>query len=286
MPHLSLDPVTIGSSDIPTLCRVARAAGYEAISLRYPHLEAYLSEGHSVPDVRQLLDDHGLVFSDAGFLAEWQFWDGLPLISHRSRSEARTDESYLRERLHRFFSHCQELAVRYVRAAASPDRSGELEAAGRDFARVCSLAAPYGLNVGFEFFGNAICISRLTEAARLVREVAAPNSGLILDTFLFHQGGSCVEEMEDLSSLGVSLHSVHVADAAAGEPGGLDVLRGRRLPGTGSAALASILGAIRRSGYDGWYVVEVFNPPMDYSEALRTAETARLATLELLSGTS
>lgn len=287
MACLSLDAATIGVSDVAALCQTAKRVGYDGVSLRYPHIEAYLSEGHSIRDLRRLLDDHELELSDVGFLAEWQYWgNDTPLVSCRSRAEARTDEPYASDRLHRFLSHCQELGARYVRAAATANRTGSLEVAAQDFARLCALAAPYNLNVGYEFFGTALCLSRMAEAAQMVRKAGAHNGGIILDTFLFYQGSSRVDEVYVPVELGVPVHAVHVADAAPGEPRRLDVLRGRLLPGTGTAPLGSILEATRKSGYDGWYVVEVFNPPMELPEALRTAQAARQATLKLLSGTS
>lgn len=282
MPRLSLNPVTIGNPDLITACEVAGATGYQGIAIRYDRLEAYLAAGNSIRDARRLLNDNGLQVSEVGFLAEWQFYGGVPLVSLRSRQGLSTDTRHLLDRAQRFFEHCQQLGARHVTAAATRDRLGPLEAGAEDFARLCAMAAPYGLQLGFEFFGDALCCARLPEAARLIQLAAAPNGGLLLDTFLFYMGGSLPEDVAVLQTSAVPLHTVHVVDAAPGDPRSLDVLNGRRLPGAGVSPLAEILAAVQALDYSGWYTVEVFNAPLSREEAIRTAELAYRGTVEVL----
>jgi sugar phosphate isomerase/epimerase len=151
-----------------------------------------------------------------------------------------------------------------------------------DFARLCALAAPYGLKLGFEFFGDALCCACLPEAARLVHLAGAPNGGLLLDTFLSYLGGSQPADLAVCQELGVSLHTVHLVDAQPGNPRQLDILSGRALPGQGVIPLDRVLAAVRALHYDGWYTVEVFNPPLPPDDARHTAELARDGALKVL----
>lgn len=283
MPQLSLSPVTIGNPDLATACAVAASTGYQGIAIRYDRLEAYLAAGHTIRDAQRLLEDTGLHVSEVGFLAEWQFYGGLPLVSQRSRQGADTDPRRLLDRLHRFFEHCQALGARHVTAAATRDRVGTLEAGAADFARLCALAAPYGLRLGFEFFGDALSCARLSEAAHLVKQAGAPNGGLLLDTFLSYLGGSQPKDLAVLPELGVPLHTVHLVDAQPGDPRQLDILSGRMLPGQGVIPLAAVLAAVRALSYDGWYTIEVFNPPCSPEEARAIARMARQGALQVLS---
>jgi sugar phosphate isomerase/epimerase len=274
VPRISLNPVTIGNPDLPTACAVASAAGYQGIAVRYDRLEAFLAAGHTIEQARRLVADAGLHISEVGFLAEWQFHGGLPLISQRSRQGVDTNLTAELDALHRFFAHCQALGAQHVTAAGTRDRVGSLEEGAADFARLCGMAAPYGLQLGFEFFGDALCCSRIPEAARMVHLAAAPNGGLLWDTYLSYLGGSQPEELSICQELGVPLHAVHFVDAQPGEPSQLDILSGRALPGQGVMPLDRVLAALRAVNYDDWLTIEVFNPPMPPDEAGRVAKLA------------
>jgi 2-keto-myo-inositol isomerase len=273
--RLSLSPVTIGSTDFVQSCEIAAGAGFTGIAIRYDQLERFLQNRRSTRDAVRILNRLGLTPTEMGFLAEWQFYGGVPLVSKRTRSGEVATERELLERLQIFCERCVALGVRHVTAAATHDVAGTIGAAAQDFARLAAVGAEYGLEMSFEFFGNAKCISTLRDAVAMVSAAGADNGGIVLDTFFFYQGGSRLEDIRALAQGGVPLHTVQLADSIIGEPATLDILFDRRLPGTGIVPLRDIVEAVESTGYHGWYTVEVFHAPTAPPDAAMLARLAK-----------
>ncbi len=112
------------------------------------------------------------------------------------------------------------------------------------------------MRVGLEFLGHCESVSDLASAWEIVDLSEAPNGGLVIDTFHFHQGRSALEMIEPVAPDKILL--VQVSDAA-------DIphhhLRDRHrvYPGSGAIPLESLLGAIRAKGYSGHYSLELPN---------------------------
>ena len=69
--HLTLHVGTVRRASFRELCQAASAGGFAAISL-YPYFVPQAREaGLDWPDLRTLLDDHGLVIEDLDALLDW-----------------------------------------------------------------------------------------------------------------------------------------------------------------------------------------------------------------------
>jgi sugar phosphate isomerase/epimerase len=284
--RLALSPVTVGATDFRFGVEVAAAAGYSGVAIRYDQLDRYLRAGHTVRDAAALLADNGLEVPEVGFLAEWQLHGGLPIISRRVREAADDNVARLRRDLDRFFATSKELGGQVVTAAATTDSVGSHASAVSAFKSLCAWAGRYDLSVAFEFFGQAQSYATLGAAMDLVAAAGAPNGGLLLDTFMFHQGESDLADIARLGGSRARLLSVQVADAAPGAPRSLDTLNGRRLPGEGVVPLPDILRQVAAIGYDGWYVVEVFNQAMSMPVAVDVARRVKETLSALVLGSA
>jgi 2-keto-myo-inositol isomerase len=204
----------------------------------------------------------------------------VPLVSRRQRSGG-DDEApaRLRERLHAFLAHCEQFECANVTAVPALRESGDLNVAAEEFAALCDIAHPYGVRLCLEFMGTAPQISTLASGADLVRRAARNNGGLLIDTFLFHQGCS---QLADLASVPVaSIFNVQLADALDKPREQLDMLADRVYPGTGAAHVQQIVDALVAKGYDGWWTVELFNPAYAKDDPLTVASTAAKTTTAL-----
>lgn len=268
--RLGLSPVTLAQCSFEQAFAMTARAGFNGIGLRYDRFERYLAQGGSVDEVKSWLSAYGLQFAEAAFLAEWQYHGGLPLVSRRQRSGG-DDETpaRLRERLHAFLAHCEQFECANVTAVPALRESGDLDVAAEEFAALCDIARPYGVRLCLEFMGTAPQISTLASGTDLVRRAGRANGGLLIDTFLFHQGHS---QLADLASVPLeSIFNVQLADALDKPREQLDMLADRVYPGTGAAPVQQIVDALVARGYDGWWTVELFNPAYAKDDPLTVA---------------
>lgn len=259
LPLLALSPVTISQCPFPEAFEVAAKAGFQGIGLRYDRFEEYLGSGGRVEDVKRLAADNGLRFTEAGFLAEWQFHRGVPLVCQRTRSGAPEEaEGPALARLERFLETCVALDCDNITAAPTLSETGSLETAAEDFGQLCDRAHPHGLRVCLEFMGSAPQIRDVATAFEIVERANRPNGGLLIDTFLFHEGDST---MADLARVPVErIFNVQLADAKSKPRAELNMLEDRVFPGEGVAPVREVVATLAAAGYQGPWTVELFNP--------------------------
>jgi sugar phosphate isomerase/epimerase len=126
------------------------------------------------------------------------------------------------------------------------------------FAQLCRRCADADLDVTIEFTPLST-VPTLGDAVRLLDAAAAPNAGMIFDTWHYYRGAP---DPDLLSSLdGRQITAIQVSDAAAEVQGSLmaDTLHHRRQPGDGTFDLATVLTTLRDIGAfeHAWYGPEV-----------------------------
>jgi 2-keto-myo-inositol isomerase len=258
-PRLGFSPVAIPECPFEEAIALTAMAGFQGIALRYDKLEDYLARGHSIADVRALLTRYGLKFSEGGFLAEWQYHGGVPLVCGRRRQGSPDeDKTKLLARYRIFLEHCAELECSNLTAAAALWDIGELATAAEDFAALCDIARPYGAKIGLEFMGSAPQIKDIKTALNVISMANRPNGGIVIDTFFIHQGCS---RLEDLSDVPIDrIFNVQLADAKSKPVEQLNMLEDRLFPGEGVAPVRDTVKLLLQRGYSGWWNVELFNP--------------------------
>jgi len=114
-----------------------------------------------------------------------------------------------------------------------------------------------GLRIALEPFQlegieNWSQINTLTEAAELIDEVGSPALGIQFDVWHLWNTPELLDEIERHTRRFVG---VHVSDWREPTRGWAD----RVLPGDGAADVPSILAALERAGWDGYYDLEIFS---------------------------
>jgi sugar phosphate isomerase/epimerase len=269
---LSLSPVTLAQCSFAQAFEETARAGFSGIGLRYDQFERYLAQGGSVDEVRGWLRDYSLQFTEAAFLAEWQYHGGVPLVSRRERNGGPDEHMHvLMERLRKFLAHCEQFECANVTAVPALHDIGSLDLAAEEFASLCDMARPYGVRLCLEFMGTAPQVSNLRSAADLVARANRTNGGVLIDTFLFHQGRSLLSDIYDIPVERV--FNVQLADAKNKPRDQLNMLADRLFPGDGVIPIQPIVNALIARGYNGWWTVELFNP--DYAVGSAEAIAAR-----------
>ena len=134
--RLAFSPVAIPQCRFEDAFPVAATAGFKGIALRYNLLEDYLARGNTLAGVRALQQRHGLGLTEGGFLAEWQFNGGVPLICKRRR-QGGADETKdtLLKALRVFMERCSELGCVNITAAPALYKTGDLKIAAEELDR-------------------------------------------------------------------------------------------------------------------------------------------------------
>jgi 2-keto-myo-inositol isomerase len=285
VPKLALSPVTIAQCTFLDAFEVAARAGFAGIGLRYDQLERYLLEGGTIEEVHETVRRLGLCFSEAGFLAEWMFHGGVPLVSRRQRSGA-ADETQpaMMKRLHEFLERCEAFECANVTAVPALRETGDLAVAAEEFATLCDIARPYGVRLCLEFMGNAPQWNTLRSADVLTTAAGRSNGGILIDTFFVHQGESALSDIARVSP--EKIFNVQLADAKPKPRAALNMLEDRLFPGDGVAGVKEIVNALVQQGYDGWWTVEIFNPDFVHVPADEVAARAYATTRALFSSHS
>ena len=159
-------------------------------------------------------------------------------------------------------------------------RSEVIEETVRVLTELSLIAAHYNVGLAFEFLGQAACsVQTLAVAHEIIKQVAQPNVGLVIDSFHFYAGGSTLESIEALDAR--RLFIFHINDAEDRPREQLED-RHRLLPGLGILPLGEIVAALRRIGYDRVVSVEIFRPEYWERDATELAREARAATVRVL----
>lgn len=222
----------------------AASAGFEGVEIFEPDLIAFPGRPR---DVAALAADLGLTIN---LFQPFRDLEGMP-DPQRSRAF---------ERMERKFDVMAELGAPLILLCSNcspislPDRSRMIA----DLHELGERAAARGLKVGYEALAWGTHVNDHRDAWALVRDTDHPAIGLILDTF------HSLSRRIPSSSIGdirpEKLFLVQVADAPLLD---MDLLQWSRhfrcMPGQGDLPVADWAEAIWRTGYDGWWSLEIFN---------------------------
>lgn len=260
-------------SPIPLEQRVTAAAdgGWQGFGLVHEDLVAYL-ERRTLADLNLLLDDHGIVHRELELIEDW--W------CNTSGDPERAADS---ERLQReLFAAAEAIGARTVKVG--PETRGRpvdhprfVEA----FGNLADRAAEHGTRVAYEFLPFATHAPSLQDGIELVTEVGHSAGGLCVDIWHVARPGTDYGLIER-ELPGEYVFSVELNDAAPAVVGDLfaDTVHRRLLPGAGSFDVPAFIRAIRATGFDGPWGVEILSDhhrTLPLERALRETREATLA---------
>lgn len=133
------------------------------------------------------------------------------------------------------------LGARYALAVGFDDDRARLS---DNFARLCDLAATFGMTVMLEFI-TYCTIRSLGEARAMVEGSGRPNAGVLIDTLQFFRSGAAAADLDGLDP-GLFRY-MQICDAPRRAPETIEARRheartDRRLPGEGELPVGDLLG--------------------------------------------
>lgn len=131
----------------------------------------------------------------------------------------------------------------FTGAPPTKDELGNLVAVHK---RAAQYAAEKGIKLSVEPLNRFECyvLTTIAGAAEIVREVDAPNYGLLYDTF--HTN---IEEKDPVGVIGPNLGSINHVHLSENDRG---------TPGKGHVPWEPTIATFKQGGYDGWCTIEAF----------------------------
>ncbi|MFM5906524.1 MAG: bifunctional sugar phosphate isomerase/epimerase/4-hydroxyphenylpyruvate dioxygenase family protein [Novosphingobium sp.] len=188
------------------------------------------------------------------------------------------------DRLERKFDVMAELGTDLVLvcSSCSPQAEGDRRRLFDDLAEAAARAGARGMRIGYEALAWGRHVNDHREAWALVRDIDHPALGLVLDSF--HSLARAIPSSSIGDILGDKLFIVQVCDAPQLQMDYLGWSRHFRcMPGQGDFPLDDWADAIRRTGFDGYWSLEIFNDRFRAGSASGVALDG-LRSLRLLEG--
>jgi 4-hydroxyphenylpyruvate dioxygenase len=220
------------------------AAGFDGVEIFENDLIAFPG---SPAEVGKMIDDLGLRCT---MFQPFRDFEGMPQ-DQRAR---------IFERAERKFQTMEELGtdLLLVCSNVSPASSGDRARIVDDFRTLGGRAGERGLRIGFEALAWGAHVNDHRDAWAIVREVAHPAVGLVLDSFHSLARRIPIESLHSIDAAKIFI--VQLADAPWLEMDFLSWSRHfRNLPGQGDIPVRAFVSALLEIGYDGPLSLEIFN---------------------------
>jgi sugar phosphate isomerase/epimerase len=229
--------------------RVAEAAraGFTGLGFYYDDLVAVDREG-GIPRLADTLREYGIRYGQFELgVAQW--WG---VGAERDLADARiTRLTGLIERT--------GLADNHVKAL--PELTGvrvDLDVYAEGFALFAHACAEVGAPLGLEFLPYST-VSTAGRALAIVQSSGHPSAGIVIDTWHVARGGTSFDEIAGLPV--DRIVNVEIDDVAPQPHAdlGAETIDGRRYPGEGAIEWVDLLAAVRATGYERPFGLEVIS---------------------------
>jgi 2-keto-myo-inositol isomerase len=244
----SLNTSTISGQKIPITDEIelAAKAGYDAIEPWIRELDAFVSGGGSLKDLKKRIEDHGLTVPSAIGFATWIVDDDAQRA--KGLEEAKRSMDLVAQ-------------IGGTRLAAPP--VGATDRADLDPMRIAEryralleLGDQMGVVPELEVWGFSKTLNRLGTAALVAVESQHPKACVLSDVYHLYKGGSDFAGMKLLSSAAIQVF--HVNDYPS-EPRDKITDAHRVYPGDGVAPLNTLFRDLYNAGFRGYLSLELFN---------------------------
>src|SRR5215469_11942747 len=221
----------------------AARAGFKGFGIWHADLEHVLKT-HSLRELKQILDDNGMVHIELEFLTDW-FLEG-----------ERKKQSDLRKKL--LLDAAEALEAHHVKVGDFFQEEACMQRLMDAFGGLCAEAAERGTKVGFELMPFAM-IQTLEDSLQLVEGAGADNGGVCLDTWHIVKLKIPLDRVRRIPLRYIT--SVELNDGTFECPWSLheDTVNHRRLCGEGEFDVKGFIRAIQDAGYEGPWGIEVLS---------------------------
>ena len=230
--------------DFRTRVEVASRAGFAGVGIGYLDLlEAEKQYGHS--GIKSMLADNGIKYFEIEMLLNWFVTD-----------ERRAAADEIRATM---FRAAEAIGARHVKVGGDFEGGDfDPEHMATEFRALCEDAADAGTKVAFEPM-PFVNVRTPAQALEFIQMADHPAGGVLLDIWHVARAGVDVRSVSSVPAQWIV--DVELDDAPLHFEGDLiaDTFNGRRLPGQGELDVQGFVDAVRSTGYDGIWGVEILS---------------------------
>ncbi len=231
--------------DVVDRVTAAANAGFRGLGLWHADL-LHIREKRGLHELRTIIDDGGISHVELEFLWDW-FLD--PGTEERRRSD---------QRRRALLDAAGVLGARHVKVGNFTGRQVPVGLLTERFAELCVEAAQHGTSVAYELMYRDATAGSLEAARSVVQGAGAANGGLALDLWHMVDLGVSTTAIRELPA--GTVVAAELSDGARSlEPGARRTMRDRRLPGDGDFDIAGFVAAVRATGFQGPWGVELLS---------------------------
>lgn len=218
-------------------------AGFRGFGIWHADLDR-VREEYSLREMKRILDDNGIRHVELEFLGDW-FLEG----ERKKQSDIRKQK---------LFEAAEVLRAYHVKVGDFYQEKCTPERLVESFAALCREAAEHGTKIGFELMPFAM-IRTLEESLAMVQGAGQPNGGIAFDMWHIAKLGIPYEELARVPQQYVI--SVELNDGTFRCPWSLheDTINHRRFCGEGEFDVRGFIQAMRKTGYQGPWGIEVLS---------------------------
>jgi sugar phosphate isomerase/epimerase len=221
----------------------AAKAGFKGIGIKEVDL-AHILGRRSLKEMKQILDDNGILHFELEFLTDW-FVDG-----DRKKQSDKTKQMLLKA--------AEALGARHIKVGDFDMQTTPMPRLIEAFAALCAESANYGTRILFELIVDAM-IRTLPEALQMVEGAGAKNGGIMIDLWHVVKLGIPYEDVARIPKqylLGIELN-----DGMLHCPWDLhtDTVHHRKLCGEGEFDVKGFVACMQKAGYSGPWGIEVLS---------------------------
>jgi sugar phosphate isomerase/epimerase len=266
---LGLHTGSIMHTNLMTDIRVARETGYDAIEFYLPKLERYLDAGHRAEDLEPVLGGLKLAVINSFLHIERQDPDARRTLREQC-------ERISQVALTLGCPALQVVALNGLRGEPWPEIRSKV---GRSLAELADIAAPFGVRLALEPV-TFTPLRTLGQALEVLDVAGRDNVGLCLDTFHLWTAGTPWREVAALDPALIVV--AHLSDVLPRQNTEWSDADRDVLPGDGILPLRQGIEAIRATGYDDLWSVEMMGAyHWEWDPFLLARELKRRATVLL-----
>jgi 2-keto-myo-inositol isomerase len=237
----------------------AYAAGFRYVEPYLPLVKAWMEDGHTMEQTRQLFDSYGLRLIASSELAV-ECFHASDFLLPNLRANAENA---------RLIGELGGRAMIVHTDGPEQVTAGSLDPIARALVDLAGVTEDLGVDIAIEFNASPV-VKSLQSAVRVAEKANHPRVGVLFDTAHYHVTPTKLADINERSVRWIK--HVHLNDMPA-KPADLTHRDfDRVLPGEGVLDLPGIISALEKSGYDGYFCIELFNAEL---WALPAKEAAR-----------
>jgi sugar phosphate isomerase/epimerase len=240
---------------------IASKAGYDAIELWVSEIKDYLKEGHSIAELKKIIDRNGLTVENAIGFGTWLVDDDQ---KRKEGFAQMKEEMLLVSKL-----GCKRIAAPPTGVKANS--SLDLFVAAERFKQLIELGRETGVLPQLEFWGGSGTLFQLGQSLMIALNTNDPDAHILADIYHLFRGNSGFEGLKMLR--GNLIEIFHMNDYITSISREKQNDQDRVYPGDGAAPTIQILTDLKGMGGTKVLSLELFNPKYWKEDPLSVAIT-------------